>query len=245
MEDGWSAIAAEWSELWGSSTTALLEAIVADTGVGPGTRVLDVGCGSGEMLALAASHGATVAGVDPAAGMVAIAARLAPAADVRVGGAEQLPWPDDTFDVVTAINALQFADDTDGALEELARVTTPGGMIAIANWAGSAMSDLDVIQMAIARADGEEPAPDGDLRAAGGLEQLVADAGLELVASRTVASPWVLPSTDALVRAVLLGEDADRMADRAAIVVEAAAPFRYGDGYRLQNSFRLAIARVP
>lgn len=249
-ESGWSAIAGEWSELWGASTASLLEAIVLETivhrpAIGPECRLLDVGCGSGELLALAASAGAAVAGLDPSAAMIAIAATRAPGADLRRGHAESLPWPDDSFDVVTAVNALQFADDTIEALGGFARVTRPGGLIAIANWAEGARSDLNVIETAVARANGGQLAPDGDLREAGGLERLVADAGLGLVASRLVRSPWVLADADALVRAVLLGEDAAGLERGAPTVLEAAARFRLADGgYRLDNAFRLVIAKV-
>ena len=249
-ESGWSTIADDWAELWGTSTASLLETIVLEPivhkpAIGPGTRLLDVGCGSGELLARAASAGATVAGLDPSAAMIAIAATRAPGADLRRGYAESLPWPDDSFDVVTAVNALQFADDTIEALGEFSRVTTPGGLIAVANWAEGARSDLSVIEAAVARADGGESAPDGDLREAGGLERLVADAGLGLVASRLVRSPWVLADADALVRAVLLGEDAAGLDRGAPAVLEAAERFRLaGGGYRLDNAFRLVIARV-
>ena len=84
--------------------------------LGPGARVLDVGCGSGDLLAHLAQRGFATAGIDPAPGMVALARDRVPAADIRSGDAEDLPWTADVFDLVTAVNALQFADDTDHAL---------------------------------------------------------------------------------------------------------------------------------
>lgn len=247
MDDGWSALAAEWSELWAGSAAPAHEALIAASEIRAGSRVLDVGCGSGEFLRTLTDRGAVAAGIDPAPGMVELARRVAPLADVRVGEAQNLPWPDGAFDVVTAVNALQFADDTIEALAEFARVLAPGGYIAIANWAEGARNDLDAIEAAVAAADGEDVDDDlpveGDLRAAGGLEALVAEVGLELVGAGLVEVPWSAADDDTLVRGVLLGEDPSVLRELAPVVVAAAQPFRVGDGYRLNNSYRYVVAR--
>lgn len=244
--DAWSAVARDWAELWGSFADPARRKILDLTGIRPGTRVLDVGCGSGEFLALLDRAGAVTAGVDPAPAMIARARSCAPAADIRLGSAESLPWPAASFDVVTAVNSLQFAEDTDAAVAEIARVTVPGGCIAIANWAEGERNDLDVIEAAVAASFGDEPTPDGDLRMPGGLERLLRDGGLAVVASGIVEVPWDAADPDQLVRGVLMGEDADGLAAGAGAVVDAAAPFRTADGgYRLANAFRYAVARTP
>jgi len=242
--DGWSALAGEWSELWGAAAEPAQRALVAASGIGPGSRVLDVGCGSGEFLRLLNGLGAEASGIDAAPGMVTAARAAAPLADVRVGEAEELPWPDAAFDVVTAVNALQFAEDTVGALEEFARVTVDGGFVAVANWAEGALNDLDHIEAAVAEADGEEPQPDGDLRLAGGLEGALADAGLRLVAAGVVEVPWTAADDATLLRGVLLGEDASVVRDLAPVVLAAAQRFRSGEGYRLVNRYRFAVGQI-
>ena len=243
--DRWSAVADGWAELWARFAEPTWQAVLTAAGAGPGTRVLDVGCGSGDFLAHAAGLGATTAGADPAAGMVAVARERAPEADVRLAGAERLPWPDGAFDLVTAFNALQFADDTLDALAELARVTAPGGHVAVVNWAEDARNDLATIEAAVGAAAGDEPRPEGELRRAGGLEKLFAEGGLEVVAAGLVDVPWSAPDDDTLVRGVLLGEDAATVAATAPVVVGAARPFRApAGGYRLSNAFRYAVARV-
>ena len=93
--DRWSAVAADWSELWGGFAGPAWDAVVTATGIGPGPRVLDVGCGSGELLAYLGRLGASPAGVDPAPGMVELARSRVPAADVR-------PAPSSTFPGRTA-----------------------------------------------------------------------------------------------------------------------------------------------
>ena len=246
MDDGWSALAGQWSELWAGSAAPAHEALIAASGIRRGSRVLDVGCGSGEFLRTLSDRGAVAAGIDPAAGMVALARMLAPLADVRVGEAERLPWPEAVFDVVTAVNALQFAEDTIDALAEFTRVLAPGGFVAVANWAEGARNDLDVIERAVAEADGEDVAPDGDLRVAGGLEAVFVEGGLTVVTAGTVAVPWQVPDDETLVRGVLLGEDPSVLRELAPVVLAAATPFRVaGGGYLLQNTYRFAVAATP
>jgi SAM-dependent methyltransferase len=108
------------------------------TRTGPGCRVLDVGCGFGlETLRLArlvAPDGA-VSGIDLSTDFIAEARRRATAAGLDVdlvpGDAQQLPFPDGAFDVTRAERVLIYLDHPRRALAELARVTRPGGRIAV------------------------------------------------------------------------------------------------------------------
>jgi SAM-dependent methyltransferase len=244
--DRWSTVAEVWAELWGGHAEPAWRAIFEASGAGPGTRVLDVGCGSGDLLAYAAARGLTTAGIDPAPGMVAHARTRLPAADIRLGSAEHLPWPDARFDLAVSVNALQFAEDTLEALAEMVRVTTRAGHVAVANWAEDAQNDINVIEAAVARAAGEDPLPDGELRQPGGLERLLTEGGLEVVSAGLVTLPWHAASDDTLVRGILLGEDQATMAARAPVVLAAARGYRTEDGrYRLVNAFRYAVGRRP
>ena len=237
---GWSDVAAEWSALWGSVAEPVWREIVVAASIHPGSRVLDVGCGGGELLAFLAAMGADAQGIDPADDMRALAAARGLA--VTPGEAESIPHPDDSFDLVTAINALQFAEDTLDALDEMRRVTRPGGYVAIANWAERERNQLDVLERAI---DDEEPAPDGELRLEGGLEALLAEAGFAVTSSGVTEVPWHVRDDDELVRGVMLGEDSAVMAARSRAIIAAARPFRdAAGGYTVVNAFRWAMARV-
>lgn len=115
---------------------------VADAaGVKNGDRVLDVACGTGIAAREALSRvgpGGSVAGVDPAPGMLAVARRLAPAIDFRQGTAEELPFPDGAFDAVLCQFGLMFFADRPRAIGEMLRVLIAGGRLGLAVW-----SDLD------------------------------------------------------------------------------------------------------
>jgi SAM-dependent methyltransferase len=242
----WSAVAEDWARLWGSFAEPVWAALVDASSIAKGARVLDVGCGGGDLLVYFDGRGLLTAGVDPAPGMVAYARSRLPGADIQLGGTDRLPWPDATFDLVTSVNALQFADDTAEVLAELARVAVPGGHVGVANWAEGARNDLDVVELAVSDAAGEEPLPDGDLRQAGGLEELMRDSGLHVVAAGLIAVPWSAPDDETLVHGVLLGEDPATVAATAPVVIEAARPFRTSEGgYLLVNHFRYAVGRIP
>jgi SAM-dependent methyltransferase len=106
-----------------------------------GTRVLDVACGTGNTAIPAAQAGASVIGVDIASNLVAQARERARQAGVvaefREGDAEQLAFPDASFDVVITVFGAMFAPRPERVASELLRVCRRGGTIAMANWTPS------------------------------------------------------------------------------------------------------------
>ncbi|MFZ0190463.1 MAG: methyltransferase domain-containing protein [Streptosporangiaceae bacterium] len=101
-----------------------------------GQRVLDVGCGPGVLTAeLVRRTGAeAVSAVEPSASFVAAVRERLPGVDVRRSAAEQLPFPDDTFDAALAQLVVHFMTDPVRGLREMSRVTRPGGMVAACVW---------------------------------------------------------------------------------------------------------------
>lgn len=107
----------------------------------PGTRVLDVACGTGNTAIPAAQTGAQVTGVDIAANLIAQAKERAKKAGVnaefREGDAEALDFPDQSFDVVISVFGAMFAPRPEKVAAEFLRVCRPGGRIAMGNWVQS------------------------------------------------------------------------------------------------------------
>jgi ubiquinone/menaquinone biosynthesis C-methylase UbiE len=97
--------------------------------------VLDIGCGTGELLArLEEWQPAHLAGLDISANMIAAAReKLGPQVDLHVGDAESLPWPDGSFDLVTCTNSFHHYPDPTRALAEIKRVLIPGGWLVLAD----------------------------------------------------------------------------------------------------------------
>ncbi len=98
-----------------------------------GKRLLDIGCGAGVLARLLSDRGAQVGGVDPNAEALALAREAVPAGTFHTGGAEILPFADDSFDGAIFLNSLHHVPESDlrQALEEAARVVGPAGPIAV------------------------------------------------------------------------------------------------------------------
>lgn len=114
------------------------EAFVAGLGFTPGTRVLDVACGTGNTALPLARLGAHVTGVDIAANLLAQARQRAVAEHLNItfdeGDAEQLPYADASFDAAISMFGAMFAPRPELVASEFARVLKPGGRLAMANW---------------------------------------------------------------------------------------------------------------
>ena len=106
--------------------------------IAPGTRVLDLGCGAGQIAIPAAKAGADVTGIDIAANLIEQARARALAAGVTVrfeeADAEELPFADASFDLVVSLIGAMFAPRPDQVVAEMVRVCHPGARIAMANW---------------------------------------------------------------------------------------------------------------
>jgi SAM-dependent methyltransferase len=109
-------------------------AAVELAGIAPGERVLDIACGTGNAAIAAAERGAHAVGVDFEPALLAIARERAPGVELHTGDAAALPVEDGEFDAVVSIFGVMYAPDHEAAARELARVTKPGGRIALAAW---------------------------------------------------------------------------------------------------------------
>lgn len=112
--------------------------ILVSWNIAPGEKMLDVGCGAGQMAIPAAKNGVKVAGVDIASNLIEQARARAQAEGLDVqfeeGDAEQLNFPDASFDVVVSLIGAMFAPRPEKVAAELLRVCRSDGRIIMGNW---------------------------------------------------------------------------------------------------------------
>ncbi len=204
------ARASTWAETWEGPHgwgTPVYEHVLDRARIGPGTTVLDCGCGAGRFVGLAAQRGAAVAGIDASGDLAEIAAKRTPAADIRVGDIEALPWPDRTFDVVTGFSTFQFADDHVAALTEARRVCR--GQVWVAIPTRLADSGIPALFAALATLLPPEFLPSLKrsgmyaLSAPGTLEETLSKAGMSPRSDQIIEATTVFPDTGAAVAAFL------------------------------------------
>ena len=213
--------------------------LVARLNIGPGTRLLDVACGTGIVARVAAEHvgtGTTIVGIDMNPAMIEVArttaAQQGMTIEWQVGNANALPFPDGAFDIVAIQQALQFFPDQAGALRECFRVLAPGGVIGIGVWSALEKQGLQQpYAEAIERITGSPAmhAPYGRISREA-LINLVTDAGFEHVSVEEVTIQVTFDEPDAFVGLMVEGTSAGVPAmhgrsdeERAALAASVAA----------------------
>jgi ubiquinone/menaquinone biosynthesis C-methylase UbiE len=133
----YSKAAGRYDEKWAFYLEATTRETLRRIPMSPTARVLDVGCGTGELLRrLRAKYpDAVLAGLDPVAEMLDVARqKLSAKEDLRIGYADSLPWPAAGFDVVVSCNMFHYITHPVEALREMARVIRPGGALVLTDW---------------------------------------------------------------------------------------------------------------
>jgi SAM-dependent methyltransferase/alkylhydroperoxidase family enzyme len=132
VDEGWGRRAVDFATLSEPANCREYVALHQLLGIGSGDRVLDIACGAGLAVELAAARGATAAGLDASPRLIAVARDRSPQADLRVGDMNVLPWADDTFDAVTSFRGIWGT--TPDAVAEARRVLRPGGRLGLTVW---------------------------------------------------------------------------------------------------------------
>jgi len=120
-------LAADEHHWWYRGRRLIIQAELDRLPLPAGAHVLDAGCGSGRTLQDLRAYG-EVSGIELSP-LAVEHARRRQLGDVRVGRVEELPWKEDTFDLVTCLDVLEHTPDDRAALAEVRRVTKPGGWL--------------------------------------------------------------------------------------------------------------------
>jgi SAM-dependent methyltransferase len=250
----WGERAADWAYLMEPYARRANDALFDRAGVGPGTRLLDIACGSGYAAAVAAGRGAEVTGLDASEALIAIARARAPGGDFRVGDMFALPFEDDCFDAATSFNGIWKG--CEDALREARRVVRPGGMVGFSFWGSP--KRLGLLPFFATLLELSPPGHvdatvnQGDTGRPGVAERMLAGAGLGFVDRGTaqVINEW--PDLDLAARALasagpswpaLQSVGYDRFAEA---IREAIRPLcTEGLGVRIVSEFGWIMGRVP
>jgi SAM-dependent methyltransferase len=127
-----------YDHLMGRWSRRLAPLLIEFAEIQNGDRVLDVGCGTGSLTRALLEHmpRSEVVGVDPASPYIEYGRQQLtnPQARLEVGDAQNLPYPDAIFDKCLSLLVVNFIPDARRAVEEMCRVTRPGGTVAAAVW---------------------------------------------------------------------------------------------------------------
>ncbi|MCC6831007.1 MAG: class I SAM-dependent methyltransferase [Thermoleophilia bacterium] len=234
--------------------------VVAATRVGARDRVLDVACGAGNATLPAARTGADVVGLDLTPGLLDAARAEAGRQGLRVrwveGDAQELPFPDASFDVVLSTFGCMFAPDQVRAAGELTRVLRPGGRLGVCGWTPDG-SVGELFALMARHAPGVPPPgpPPTDWGDAGRVERLLGGLGDLRFLPRFV-DLWFASATEALTTyerefgPVLALRDAlepeggwEAFRDGFADLL-ARAGAGHGNGYRWRAEYLLVTGRA-
>jgi ubiquinone/menaquinone biosynthesis C-methylase UbiE len=223
-----------------------------------GERVLDVACGTGIAARLAAERVApngTVVGIDPHPGMLEAARRTSGDVEWKQGAAEDLPLSDGSFDAVVCSLGFQFFADKGKALEEMGRVLTPGGRLALGT-AGPIPPPMAAIAEVLADRIGPESSmfvhTVFSVHDADQLGSMVQTAGFDDVEVTTGPVSLRLPPPadffwqyvhSTPLAGIAIGTDEDTRAALERDVVERCQPFVDGDALVMEPRLLLATAR--
>ncbi len=257
-----------WEPLLGTFTWPVSLRMAAVAEIGPGQRVLDVGCGMGDptlqVAVLVGPHGRVV-GLDLSEVMLAAARERAAAlglahVEFRAGDVRTVPLEPEGFEVVLGRFSLIFLADVVAALARLRAALVPGGRIAVAGWAPPDSNPWFTIAMEEAAALRPVAAPDPGapgpfhLSTDGALARALLAAGFQAVQQeRVLLSLFARDGAECWAMAAeLAGPLAPALADLSpadrARLIEAVGrrvePFRTGDVLRIPGQAQVAWGRV-
>jgi SAM-dependent methyltransferase len=249
--EAWGHGATDWACLYEHYAIDVLVAIFGRVGVGPGTSLLDVACGSGLAVRLATGMGATVSGVDASAELLAVATARTPDADLRLGSMFELPWPDASFDAAISINGIWGGCKE--ALDEVFRVLRPGASLGISFWGEGPPLDIRGIFRPLARHSPEAHHGSmrrlNDIATPGVAEEMLAAAGFVVTERGARVSVVEWPDAEVAWRAVssigpsvpaLRGPEADAVRREIMDALEAGRD--EGGIYRVRSDHQFVIA---
>lgn len=159
---GWARHSGSYDDGFGVLCAGAHRDLLRSAGAARGTRLLEVGCGSGRLTSLAVAAGAAVVATDPVPDMVTLAAVASPGVPAVSAALPDLPFADGTFDAAVGAFVLNHVADPVASVADLRRVLREGGRLALSIWDDEASNRaLGVVSEAVADTAGSDHGPGG------------------------------------------------------------------------------------
>jgi len=253
VDEGWGRRAAEFAYLIENVHWREYQHLLDQTGVGEGTRYLDIACGGGLAVRLACERGATATGLDASPRLTAIAAARSAEAAIKIGDMFHLPFAAATFDVATSFRGIW--GNCLGALCEARRAVRPGGKVGLSFWGNQRRMEAYPLFAVLGQTSQTERDHTGamvNIGRPGMAEQLMTEAGLVPGIRTSLRLHWEFPDVELAARALAstgpaylaiqhVGEEAFMASARQA----AAGLYIEGVGVRAEVELQFLVGVVP
>jgi SAM-dependent methyltransferase len=248
----WGRRALDWATIQEPTGIAGYEYALAHIRLVPGAKLLDIGCGTGLFSSLAAERGAKVTALDASEALIEQAHLRTKSVQFLLGEMEELPFEDNSFDLVAGFNSFQYAEDIHHTLGEAVRVLTKGGNLIAMVWGNR--EDCEAASFLKAVGNFLPPQPPGTAGPFGLsenrlLEKLLEQSGLQILVQKDIPSIWDYPDSETALRGLLSVGPAVMAIESSGFdqvfdsVAEAIQPYRKENGHIVyRNTFRVAIA---
>jgi len=248
----WGKSPLDWSTIQEATGRACYDHALNTLNLSGRESLLDIGCGSGLFCSLAAPKARFVTGLDATVELVEEARRRLPAYPFLVGEMEDLPFPDEAYDVVTGFNSFQYAATIGNAFKEARRVLQPGGRLVVMIWGNKAECEAASFLAAVGSllpppppgAPGPFALSENQL-----LERSLETAGFKIQQNTDIPTVWDYPDTATTLRGLLSAGPAVKAIgisgyDQVVAAVTATfPPFTRPDGHIVyHNKFRVVMA---
>ena len=253
VDEGWGRRAAEFAYLVENLHWGEYQHLLDQTGVGQGSRYLDIACGGGLAVRLACERGAIATGLDASPRLTAIAAARSPGATIQIGDMFHLPFADASFDVATSFRGIW--GNCLGALCEARRVVRAGGKVGLSFWGNQRRMEAYPLFAVLGQTSQTERDNTGamvNIGRPGIAEQLMTEAGLVPGTRTSLRLHWEFPDVELAARALIstgpaylaiqhVGEEAFMASARQA----AAGLYVEGVGVRAEVELQFLVGVIP
>ncbi len=248
----WGQQPKNWSDIQEETGKAGYDFFLQTISSAVDLKLLDVGCGTGYFCKLASDKGFDVTGLDATPEFIDEAKKRLPNGYFIIGEMEELPFSDNSFDVVCGFNSFQYAVNSNNAFEEAKRVLTDKGKIVVMIWGNK--EDCEAASYLKAVGALLPPPPPGAagpfaLSENGLLESILKKIGFSKIESNDIPSVWDYADTATAMKGLMSAGPVARAIENNSFdkvydaVSMAIQPYIQSDGHVVyKNKFRVVIA---